>query len=55
MPLGDPLGTVAHISWAEIADVVRRVADTYPSEDESALGAIRRIATSAAESVAAHS
>lgn len=55
VPLCDAATTVAYTTWTEIADVVMREADTYESDDQSALRAIRRIAASAAGAIAAHS
>jgi hypothetical protein len=55
VPICDPLATAAHTTWAEIADVVTRAAEGYDIGDDSALRAIRRIASSAVAAVAAHS
>lgn len=54
VPLCDPLVTVAYATWADIADMAMRVAETFEIEDDSALRAIRRIATSIGDAVAAH-
>ena len=55
VPLCDPLVTVAHTTWAEIADVVTRAAEGYEISDDSAVRAIQRIANSAVAAVSAHS
>ena len=54
MPMCDPHATIAHTTWAEIASMVRRKAETYENADDSALGAVRRIASSVVEAVTAH-
>lgn len=54
-PICDPLVTVAHTTRHEIADVVMHAAEGYDIGDDSALRAIRRIASSAVAAVAAHS
>jgi hypothetical protein len=51
----NPLTAVAYSTWTDLADSVVRAADAYQNQDQSAVQAIRRIATSAAEAVSAHS
>lgn len=52
--IGDPMATIAHITWNEIAGIIKRGAEAYVSADDSALRAIRRIAAAAVDAVSAH-
>ena len=54
VPICDPSSTICYATWADIADMALRGADTYEIGDDSALRAIRRIATSIVDAVAAH-
>jgi hypothetical protein len=54
-PICDPRATVAYVTWTDIASMAISVAETYEIDDDSALRAIRRIATSVGDAVAAHS
>ena len=55
VPICDPQATVAYVTWADIAAMAIRVAEAYEIDDDSALRAIRRIATSVGDAVTAHS
>ena len=50
----DPLATIAYTTWSEIADLIEQEAETYELGDHSAARALRRVAVSAVEAVAAH-